>query len=329
MGQGLRLMSRYARQMMLPEVGPQGQAMLARAHILVVGAGGLAAPALQYLAGAGIGHITLLDPDQVEQSNLHRQTLFTMQDIGRPKVAAARDHLMARNPDLALQVQETALTADTVDRHLSGIDLVLDGADNFATSYILSDACLQRALPLISASVLGQRGYVGGFCAGAPSLRALFPDLPETAASCASGGVMGPVVGMIGALQAQMALKVLLHHAPSPLGQLMQMDMANLSLGSFRFDGADEPATPLRFTSPALIAPEAQVIDLRPKTESPDLITAQARRILPTEIAAADLCPNRPIVLCCRSGLRAWRVARDLQTRGFAQIEIIAAGAIA
>jgi molybdopterin/thiamine biosynthesis adenylyltransferase len=324
-------MSRYARQMILPEVGTQGQARLARAHVLVVGAGGLGAPVLQYLAGAGIGAITLLDPDRVDESNLHRQPLFTMADIGRSKVDAAADRLLAASPDLRLETHAEALTADNVTGFLTPVDLVIDAADSFATSYILSDACLSdtglaRALPLVAASVLGQRGYVGGFCGSAPSLRAVFPDLPDTAANCATAGVMGPVVGMIGALQAQMALKLLLQHSPSPLGLLMQIDMSSLSLSSFRFDAAAEPQSPWRFISPALIPLGAQVIDLRPIDEAPQLVTPDARRILPDDLARAQLDKEQVLVLCCRSGVRAWRAARALQARGFSRIEILAAG---
>ncbi|WP_172684808.1 HesA/MoeB/ThiF family protein [Phaeobacter sp. 11ANDIMAR09] len=321
-------MSRYARQMILPEVGAEGQARLAGAHVLVIGAGGLGGPVLQYLAAAGIGTLTLLDPDHVEESNLHRQVLFSMADIGQPKAAAARRHLQAARPDLNLHSHIEALDAENVTRYLCSADLVVDAADSFATSYILSDACLAAEKPLISASVLAQRGYVGGFCSTAPSLRALFPELPETAASCASAGVMGPVVGMIGALQAQMALKTLLRHAPSPLGGVMQIDMAELTQSSFRFDGAPEPETKeiLRFTSPGLVPKEAQVIDLRPKAEAPLLAMAQARRLLPAELPWADLCPRQKTVLCCRSGLRAWRAARALQAQGFDQIEILAMG---
>ncbi|CUH89452.1 putative adenylyltransferase/sulfurtransferase MoeZ [Phaeobacter sp. CECT 5382] len=321
-------MSRFARQMILPEVGAKGQARLARAHVLVVGAGGLAAPILQYLAGAGLGQITLMDPDHVEESNLHRQPLFTMADIGRAKVAAARDYLLARNPDLQLHARLDLLDACTAGPAVSQVDLVLDAADSFAASYILSDACKAQSKPLISASVLGQKGYVGGFCGGqAPSLRALFPDLPDSAASCVTAGVMGPVVGLIGALQAQMALQVLLQQQhPSPLGQLMQVDMANLTLSGFRFDGAEEPDAPLRFTSVARLTAQDQIIDLRPPQEAPKTITPAARRILPGDINALEIDVQRPLVLCCRSGVRAWKVARQLQQKGISRISILAAG---
>lgn len=319
-------MSRYARQIILPEVGAAGQAKLAQAHVLVVGAGGLGAPVLQYLAGAGLGKITVIDPDRVEESNLHRQPLFSMADIGRLKVEAARDHLLATNPGLQLMTNSGSLTAANASIEMAGVDLVLDAADSFAVSYILSDTCLTLGKPLISASVLRQQGYVGGFCAGAPSLRAVFPDLPDQGDNCKTAGVMGPVVGTVGAMQAQMALKVILHHNPSALGQILQLNMSDFTFGGFRFDDATEPDDPLRFTSPALLQEGYQVIDLRPPQEAPALIVPTALRILPNDIDLAGLSQDLPVVLCCHSGLRAWRTARYLQQQGFKQIEILAAG---
>lgn len=320
-------MSRYARQIILPEVGAAGQARLAAARVLVVGAGGLGAPVLQYLAGAGIGGLTVMDPDPVEESNLHRQVLFTQSDIAKPKAEVACRHLQQRNPDIRIVAQNSALTAENARDAVAAADLVLDCADSFAVSYILSDNCFAQNRPLISASVLGQQGYVGGFCAGAPSLRALFPELPEQGATCATAGVLGPVVGMIGATQAQMALQVLLQQQPSPLGQLMQVNMADFRCSGFRFDTAPEPADPLCFTSPALLQADSQVIDLRSSAEAPTPVASGARRVSPADLDEMDLPKDQPVVLCCQTGLRAWRAARRLQTRGFRQIQLIATSA--
>ncbi|MDE4176147.1 HesA/MoeB/ThiF family protein [Phaeobacter sp. PT47_59] len=315
---------RYARQIALPEVGASGQARLATAHVLIVGAGGLGCPALSYLAGAGVGEITLMDPDVVEESNLHRQPLYHTGDIGLPKVEAARRHLQKAHPALNLHAIGSALTPENAAAAIARADLVLDGADTIAASYILSDHCHAQGTPLISASALGQRGYVGGFCDGAPSLRALFPDPPDSGATCASLGVMGPLVGAIGALQAQMALKVLLGHDPSPLGQVISLDMADLRLSGFRFDDAEEPADGFAFIAPDTIEDGDYVIDLRPPEEAATAAAPQARRLPLQALAAEHLPKDRRIVLCCHSGQRAWRAARQLQQRGYDHLALLA-----
>lgn len=318
--------AKYARQIALPEVGAEGQARLSAAHVLVVGAGGLGCPVLSYLAGAGVGEITLMDPDVVEESNLHRQPLFEMEDIGTPKVEAALQHLLRAQPDLRLHADPRALDPLNAPATVERADLVVDAADSVAASYILSDCCKAQNKPLISASALGQSGYVGGFCGGAPSLRAIFPDPPTSGATCATAGIMGPVVGSIGALQAQMALKVLLGHAPSPLGQLITLDMAALSTGGFRFDEAEEPEIPLPFIAAADILPGDHVIELRPPSEALVPATPKALRLLPQKIPNADLPRTCRIVLCCHSGLRAWTAARTLQQRGYDRLALLAAG---
>ncbi len=316
---------RYARQTVLPEVGPSGQARLASAHVLVVGAGGLGCPCLSYLAGAGVGAITLMDPDQVEEHNLHRQPLYTMSDIGLPKVKAARRHLGHANPGLRLYPIQSALTPINAPAAIARADLVVDAADSIAASYTLSDTCLAAGKPLISASALAQSGYVGGFCGGAPSLRALFPDPPDSGATCASLGVMGPVVGAVGALQAQMALKVLLGHSPSPLGQLISLDMAELRPAAFRFDDAKEPMEVLPFIAREQIEAEDYVIELRSTDEALTPATAGALRGSLEDIETIEFPERGRIVLCCQSGLRAWRAARRIQQRGYSDIALFAA----
>lgn len=320
-------MSRYDRQMVLPEIGVAGQARLNQSHVLIVGAGGLAATVIPALAGAGIGRMRLMDGDIVSESNLHRQTLFRANDIGQPKVDCATRAVEALNPDVTVEPRRQWLDPQTVDAALDGVDLVIDAADSFAVSYILSDACSLRHLPLISASVLGRQGYVGGFCGDGPCLRSIFPDLPENAQSCASAGVMGPAVAMMGALQAQMAMSVLLDLAPSPVGQLVNIDLVGWHFSSFRFDSAPKYSGPaLPFISRAELRDADCVIELRSIEETAQPVTARAIRL--NLKAVRDWSPphGQRVVLCCRSGLRAWRAARILADQGHRDLALLAAG---
>ena len=321
-------MTRYARQMILPDVGSDGQARLASAHVLVVGAGGLGCPVLQYLVGAGVGQITLIDPDHVEESNLHRQPLYRMSDLRQPKVHAARAHLIAANPAVKINAAHLALHPANAPQFVAGADIVIDAADSFAVSYILSDTCQTRQTPLITASASGQMGYVGGFCGrDAPSLRAVFPDLPDRGATCASAGVLGPVVGMIGALQAQMALQVLLHHSPSPLGQMVTLDLQRLRFGGFAFHGTSEPQTAVPFLSKSDLCAADRVIELRAEDEAPDPVVPHAQRLSGESIDKFQPEPTGRVVICCTSGLRAWRAAAGLRDKGYKNLAIVATGA--
>lgn len=315
-------MNRYARQAAL--LGAQGQARLASAHVLVAGAGGLAAPVLQYLVGAGVGRITLMDGDRVAPSNLHRQTLFRMADLGRPKPEAAAAQMAALNPECSIAPVAAPLTPRNAARQVAAADLVLDCADSFAASYILSDTCLAAGTPFISASGVGTSGYCGGFCGGAPSLRAVFPDLPDRPGNCAEDGVLGPTVGILGALQAQMALAVLAGLAPSPLGQLVSFEALGHRFGGFRFDGAPEPAGGFGFIAPEDITPDDWLADLRGEGEPGPALPRAARHALPEFDTLRPAAPRA--VLACRSGLRAWQAATRLAAHWPGQIALIALG---
>ncbi len=320
-------MSRYARQVAVSELGPEGQARLRQAHVLIVGAGGLAAPVLQYLGGAGVGRIRLVDPDRVDVTNLHRQTLFREADLGRPKAAVAAEAVAALNPDCRVEPLCKSLDPGNVDAMCEGVDLVLDCADSFAVSYILSDVCHAAGRALVSASVIGLEGYAGVFCGGAPSLRAVFPELPSRAGSCAEEGVLGPVVGVVGALQAQMALALLTGVAPSPQGRIVTFDARDYRFGGFSFEGAPEPARQVRFLAPSEIAASDFLVDLRAEGEAP-LVHPSARRL-----PVAALGPGGPVplsgqraVLCCRSGQRSWAAAERLARAWDGEIFIVALG---
>lgn len=320
-------MSRYDRQMILPEIGAEGQERLAAADVLIIGAGGLGATVIPALAGAGVGRLRIVDGDSVDESNLHRQTLFRHADIGRSKADCAAREAMALNPEIGVEAIHAWLDPVTAGTLLEGADLVIDAADSFAVSYILSDACKTRHLPLIAASVLGRQGYAGGFCGTGPSLRTVFPDLPHRAQSCATAGVMGPVVAVMGALQSQMALSVLLRMEPSPIGQAVTVDLAEWRFGGFRFDNAPEPDGPaLPFISRCDLRDADCVVELRPESEAPRSVTAGALRLLPESLSAWQPPAGRRVVLCCRSGLRAWGAATELAGRGHRDLALLAAG---
>lgn len=322
-------MDRYQRQSMLAEIGPSGQQRLAMARVLVVGAGGLAATLLPQLAGAGIGYLRICDDDYVEVHNLHRQTLFTMQDVGNPKAHAARRALLALNPECEVDAMQLRLSGSRLAGVLHDIDLVVDAADNFAITWLLSDVCQDGGLPLISASVLGRKGYAGGFCGGAPSYRALFPQLPSSAASCSTAGVMGPAVATLGAIQAQMVLSTLLGLSPSPLGCLVNCDFVNWRFNTLRFDDAVEPdEARIVVLDRQMLTEQDCIVELRDQQEAPVSVADSVNRILPQALAAWQPPETGRIVLVCASGIRAGRAAEQLRTRGYGDLAIIAAGYI-
>lgn len=315
-------MSRYARQMQVSGVGGDGQTRIAAAHVLIVGAGGLGCTVIPALAAAGIGRLTIADPDHVELANLHRQTLYTGADIGEPKATVAAARAGALNPECHVDTMVARLDPANAPGLIAAADLVVDAADSFAVTYTLSDLCLAAGKPLISASVIGRAGYAGGFCGPAPSYRAVFPDLPVRAASCASAGVLGPAVAALGAVQAQMALAALIGLEPSPLGRVVTLDMAHWRFGSFGFAGAAEMPG-FGFVAASQIAAGDTVIDLRPAGTVRTLPGALA---LAPEALADWRVPSGRVVLCCSTGLRAWRGAQVLASRGARALALLADG---
>jgi molybdopterin/thiamine biosynthesis adenylyltransferase/rhodanese-related sulfurtransferase len=224
-------MDRYSRHLRLPQVGLVGQQRLAAARVLLVGAGGLGSPAAYYLAAAGVGTLRIVDDDRVERSNLQRQVLHREASIGRPKVDSASEALHALNPRTRIEAVQARLTAENVAALLDGMDVVLDGADNFPTRYLLSDACVALAKPLVYGAVHRFEGQVSVFDAGrqrgiAPCYRCLFPDAPraEDAPNCAEAGVLGVLPGIIGLLQATEVLKLLLGIGEPLVGRLLHVE---------------------------------------------------------------------------------------------------------
>ena len=213
---------RYARHLVLREVGGPGQQRLKAARVLIVGAGGLGAPAALYLAAAGVGHLTLSDDDVVGLSNLQRQVLFATADVGRAKTAAGAEHLAALNPHVAVEAA-SAVTADTVAHLVAGHDLVLDGTDNFETRLLVSDACLAAGIPLVSGAIGRWTGQVGVF-EGKPCYRCLVPEVPPDAETCVAVGVVGALAGVIGSMMALEAVKLIAGAGEALTGRLLIYD---------------------------------------------------------------------------------------------------------
>src|SRR3954447_2565921 len=218
---------RYARHLILPDVGPIGQRRLANAKVLVGGAGGLGTPALLYLAAAGVGTIGVVDADVVEVSNLQRQIAHTDADVGRPKVDSARDRIVATNPHVRVRTHTVRLTAENAVEIVAGYDLVLDGADNFPTRYLVDDTCALLGKPDVWGSILGFDGQAGVFWAPhGPTYRELFPvpPAPGTVADCATGGVLGALCATVGSVMATEAVKLVCGIGDPLVGRLLVID---------------------------------------------------------------------------------------------------------
>jgi molybdopterin/thiamine biosynthesis adenylyltransferase len=199
---------RYARHLVLREIGGPGQQKLKAAKVLVVGMGGLGAPAALYLAAAGVGMLGLLDPDQVSLSNLQRQVLYGVDDLGRDKVLSAGLRLSQLNPEIEIEPIPQALTADNARELVRGYDLVLDGTDDFATRFAVNAACVAEGKPLVSGAIGRWSGQVGVF-AGKPCYQCLAPEIPPDAETCSVVGVVGALAGVVGSMMALEAIKVI------------------------------------------------------------------------------------------------------------------------
>jgi molybdopterin/thiamine biosynthesis adenylyltransferase len=214
---------RYARHLVLREVGGPGQQKLKAARVLVVGAGGLGAPAALYLAAAGVGTIGLVDADTVSLSNLQRQVLYAAADVGRPKVEAAIEHLRALNPHTSVETHPVWLDRSNAKAVVSGYDLVLDGTDDFATRFAVSDACVVQGKVLVSGALGRWTGQVGVF-PGQPCYRCLVPEIPPDAETCALVGVVGALAGVIGSMMALEAVKYITGAGEPLSGRLLIYD---------------------------------------------------------------------------------------------------------
>jgi sulfur-carrier protein adenylyltransferase/sulfurtransferase len=357
---------RYARHLVLPEVGPLGQRRLAHAKVLVVGAGGLGSPALLYLAAAGVGTIGIVDDDVVDVGNLQRQVVHEDADVGRPKVDSARDRLRATNPDVRVRTHPVRLAAANALSILGDYDLVIDGADNFPTRYLVDDACALLGIPDVWGSILGFDGQAAVFWAAhGPTYRDLFPTPPAsgTVADCATGGVLGALCATVGSVLATEAVKLICGIGEPLVGRLLVVD----GLGSrwhtlaVRPPADRQPVTDLidyeafcgtaaagpghgadaeidvRTLAAMLTAREAgdddfELVDVREPYEL-DIVTVPGAVGVP--LAKLEAQPDavgtggRRVVLLCKTGARSARALALLRAAGYDDAVHVAGGVLA
>ena len=336
--------SRYRRHVQLPEIGAAGQARLLAARVLVVGAGGLGCPVLQYLAAAGVGTLGIVDSDRVELSNLQRQILFGDADVGHLKAEAAARTLRRQNPEVRCEVHATRLDLSNVRELVGAYELVVDGSDNFATRYLLNDACVSLGRPLVSGAIYKFEGQVSVFnYQQGPSYRCLFPQPPASATeapTCEATGVLGVLPGLIGCAQATEALKVLLDLGQILSGRLWVFDALSFETRLLRFprhpqrallnlesaNPADYgelcQAAPARLTAAelrALLAGAAPpvLVDVREPAEFAAGHLPGAMLLPLGELAAraGEQPAGREIVLYCQRGGRSTTAAALLRAR--------------
>jgi adenylyltransferase/sulfurtransferase len=356
-------LARYSRHLVLPEVGVEGQARLKAARVVLVGAGGLGSPLGLYLAAAGVGRIGLVDFDKVDVTNLQRQVLYGHRDVGRSKVETACTRLRDLNPHAEIEVHETTLTAENAAEILTPYDLVIDGTDNFATRYLVNDACVLLKKPNVYGSVYRFEGQVSVFWADrGPCYRCLFsePPPPGQSPSCAEGGVLGVLPGTIGTLQATEAIKVILDRGDLLVGRLLHYDA--LASRFHTFQVPKDPACPVcgerpTITSIADIARACGAMDTETPISADDVTPAELKARLDagaspclvdvrtdwewrighlagaSHIPIVDLATRHPeldrtaeIVLYCKRGVNSVAAMRFLQQFGFTHVRHLRGG---
>jgi adenylyltransferase/sulfurtransferase len=364
-------MRRYARHLILPEVGPEGQAKLKQARVLLIGAGGLGSPASLYLAAAGVGTIGLVDFDRVEYSNLHRQIIHGASDVGRPKLESARQRLLDVNPDLNFEGHELRLSSDNALEILKDYDIVVDGTDNFPTRYLINDACVLLGKPNVYGSIFRFEGQASVFHAKeGPCYRCLYqePPPPGLVPSCAEGGVLGVLPGIIGALQANETIKLIIGQGETLIGRLVLFDALRLRFRELRL--RKDPDCPVCGENPTIRdlidyelfcgvrdaeaerrrleagIPVITARQLKGRIEAGDPIRVidvrEPHELNISWLDEAELIPlktlpsqiqrlnsNEEIVVICRSGLRSAYAVRLLRDAGFEKAYNLTGGLLA
>jgi sulfur-carrier protein adenylyltransferase/sulfurtransferase len=341
---------RYSRQINLAQVGEEGQRRLKKARVLCIGAGGLGSPAALYLAAAGIGTIGIIDQDTVDLSNLHRQILHGMSDIGSEKTDSARARLLANNPTLAIDTYTTRLSASNASELISDYDIIVDGSDNLPTRYLSSDVCIWEKKPNIYGSVHQFEGQASLFAPhlGGPCYRCLFPEPPppEAIPSCAEAGVLGVVPGLIGLIQALEAIKLIINTGDNLLGRLLHVDALTMRFREFKI--RRDPNCPVCGDSPTITEPidydqfcsrgnavpgisarqlhemisggkKVALVDVREPFEF-EIARIPNSQLIPLGTIPerlAEIPRTETTVVMCKSGVRSARVIEFLRRQGF------------
>ncbi|MEC7720788.1 MAG: molybdopterin-synthase adenylyltransferase MoeB [Candidatus Thermoplasmatota archaeon] len=347
--------SRYARHLVLPEVGPEGQLILQESSVLVVGAGGLGSPALLYLAAAGIGRIGLIDDDTVDVTNLQRQIIHGTSEVGESKAASAERRISDLNPEVTVEAIEGRLNVTNALEIIGRYDLVIDGTDNFETRYLIGDACEILGKPWIFGSIHRFEGQVATFnLEGGPNYRDLFPKPPEDglAPNCAEAGVLGVLPGIVGSIQATEAIKVILEIGDTLNGKLLVIDALSMKFRTLGFSKNESRGVVTELTqesaescSSDVDSPSGMMLVISPsnfvqrRDSGWDVFLLDVRRSEEEAIATLsgtdlriehNLVPMRmdeipldkDIVVYCRTGSRSAAVARYLVSSGLAKGDV-------
>jgi molybdopterin/thiamine biosynthesis adenylyltransferase/rhodanese-related sulfurtransferase len=359
---------RYSRHLIMPEVGMEGQLRLKQAKVLCIGTGGLGAPLGLYLAAAGVGRLGLVDFDSVDFTNLQRQVLFGTTDVGRPKIQAAADHLRNLNPEIQIDTFETRLTSENALELFKDYDLIVDGTDNFPTRYLVNDACILLGKPNVYGSIFRFEGQITVFGApGGPCYRCLYPEPPPPGLvpSCAEGGVLGVLPGIVGTIQAAETLKLIIGKGDPLIGRLLLFDALGMKFRELRLRknpecpvcgthptvtklidyaefcgirGEEAPAAPT--TVPEITPRELKarldhgddiyILDVREPHEY-QICNIGGHLIPLGEIARRvhELDSSREIVAHCRSGKRSAEASEFLRKAGFRKIWNLKGGILA
>ncbi len=326
---------RYQTQLALPQLTPEHQAYLKSMKILMVGAGGLGAPALPYLAGAGIGHIAIADYDTVAIKNLHRQTTYKEIDEGKNKAELTANYLRALNSDINIYAAPEKITAENAATLCNGFDVILDGTDNFETKSLLNAVSIQLKIPLISASVEGFNGMAGIFAGftDAPCYHCLYPELPIDACNCNDGGVLGTAAGLTGLYQAHLTLCFLLGINDIGPGTILSFDFKNLRVQNLKLPknkDCKHCTTPTTQIKKPPVKPEIRlihpnelqnhiIVDVRTHEEvANDPIEGALHYPLDTFTERyKELPKDRLLALACASNIRSQRAAEFLTAMGY------------